>query len=139
MAELNKLEAFHHRCLRKTTGIQPSYYSRVSNSDVRATLGSRTLISELRKRQLLYLGSIASKPTGHVLRDTVLDPNTLNLRTAAGPKRRGRPRQSWSKQVFEIATGIAGSAEALASLWDGTRASNTAWQHAVSQYCSEHS
>ena len=76
VAELNKLEAFHHRCLGKTTGIQPSYYSRVSNSDVRAALGSEPLIPALRKRQLLYLGSITSKPTGHVLRDTVFDPNT---------------------------------------------------------------
>ena len=137
VAEFNKLEAFHHRCLRKIAGIQPSYYSRVSNSDVRAALGSEPLIPTLRRRQLLYLGSIASKPTGHVLRDTVLDPNTLNSGTAAGPKRRGRPRQSWSKQVLKIATGIAGSIEVLGSLWNGTRASNAAWQRAVSQKCSQ--
>ena len=88
-AELNKLEAFHQRCLRRIAGVQPSYYSRVSNFEVRAMLGSKPLIPAFRKRQLLYLGSIASKPTGHVLRDFIFEPQTLNLRTAAGPKKRG--------------------------------------------------
>ena len=32
--EMRKMEAFHHKCLRKIAGVLPSYYSRVSNADV---------------------------------------------------------------------------------------------------------
>ena len=45
-AELRKLDAFHHRCLRRIVSIPPSYISRISNSDVRDRLETKPFVKE---------------------------------------------------------------------------------------------
>ena len=66
-AELAKLDAFHHRCLRRIAGILSSYISRIPNQTVRTTLQTQPLKNTLLKRQLLHLGSVARRPAGNIL------------------------------------------------------------------------
>jgi len=134
-AEIGKLEAFHHRCLRRVAGIQPSYISRVSNEAVRSALHTQPLKNKLLERQLIYLGSVASRPAGNVLRDFVFNPGNITLRAAHGPRRKGRPRAAWAKKLHAISMQIAGNEASLASMWEGTTASKHAWERAVHAHC----
>ena len=134
-AGLRKLDAFHHRCLRRIAHVAPSYYSRISNEAVRDMLQANSLKPVLLQRQLKYLGSIASKPAGNVLRDFVFKPGEPVLRPLEGIRRKGRPRASWSKCLYKISSDIAGSTGSLNLLWAGTPASKQMWDRAVATHC----
>lgn len=134
-AEVHKLEAFHHRCLRRIAGIKPSFISRVTNAAVRDMLQTNTLHQTLLKRQLCYMSSIATKPPGNVLRDFVFNKHDDSLKSNNGPRRRGRPRLAWARQVHSVATRVAGNEANLSHYWNGTRASAIEWERLVSNYC----
>ena len=134
-AEVGKLDAFHHRCLRRIAGIQPSYISRVSNEAVRASLRTQSLRNTLLKRQLICLGSVARRPAGNVLRDFIFNPDTIILRATSGPRRKGRPQDAWAKKLHAISMQIAGDEISLATMWEGTAASKLAWERAVDAHC----
>ena len=71
-----------------------SYVSRISNETVRATLQTLPLKNALLKRQLLYLGSVARRPAGIVLRDmlsNIFNPNNVSLRAQEDPAERVGP------------------------------------------------
>jgi hypothetical protein len=135
MAEFRKLDGFQAKCLRRIAGIKHSYWSRVSNKAVRDSLGSKPLSCFLRHQQLMYLGDIARKPSGNVLRDCVFKPHSFQLCAPAGPRRRGRPRTTWARELFGIAIGFAGSEEALANMWADTPGAKASWQSAVHTHC----
>ena len=134
--ELVKLDAFHHRCLRRIARIPSSYISRISNETVRKTLQTQPLKNTLLKRQLLYLGSVARRPAGNVLREFVFNPGETTLRVARGPRRKGRPRAAWAKELRTISINFAGDEASLATMWKGTIHSKLAWGRAVHAYCS---
>ena len=119
----------------RVAGIQPSYISRVSNEAVRSALHTQPLKNKLLERQLIYLGSVASRPAGNVLRDFVFNPGNITLRAAHGPRRKGRPRAAWAKRLHAISMQIAGNEASLASMWEGTTASKCAWERAVRAHC----
>jgi len=58
-AESRKLNGFQNRCLRVLWGIQPAYFSRVSNAKVLQVTGQHQLTKTLEKRQLLLYGKVA--------------------------------------------------------------------------------
>ena len=136
-AEILKLDAFHHRCLRRIAGIPPSYISRISNETVRNTLQTLPLKNMLLQRQLVYLGSVARRPSGNVLRDCIFNPSEISLRAAGGPRRKGRPRAAWAKELRHISLQVAGDEASLASMWEGTPTSKSAWERAVHAHCSK--
>ena len=135
-AELRKLDACHYRCLRQIAGIPPSYTSRVTNQEVLNTLHTKSLTTQLLKRQLTYIGSIAARPAGDACRDILFLPGEIKLRPLDGKRRRGRPRASWAAYLFSIATKIAGNLVTLEQLWGPNGCSRAAWKRAVNNYCS---
>ena len=101
-AEVRKLDAFHHRCLRRIDGVKPSYVSRVSNKTVRDTLRAKPLKQVLLKRQLLYFGPLARKPPDYVLINFVFNPSTVTLRPLGCQRRKGRPRANWNQYLYKL-------------------------------------
>ena len=85
-AKTRKLDAFHHKCLRRIAGIKPSYVSRVSKATVRNTLHAKPLAQTLLQRQLIYLGKLAAKPPNNVLREFVFEDGRTSLRPFFWPK-----------------------------------------------------
>ena len=86
-----RLDGFQARCLRRITGVPPSFVSRVSNDEVRRRAeGQPRLSTTLLKRQLHLMGRAARDQAG-VLPRTTFQPGTFNLQC---PHCRcvGRPR-----------------------------------------------
>ena len=133
--EIRKLDAFHHRCLRRIAGIQPSYWSRVSNADVLETLQCCPLSQILLEQQLRYIGHVARKPAGHPLRDIIFLPGSVSLRPVTGKRRKGRPRQTWARQLHTMSCEIGGGTENLEGLWENTKYAQSRWDRAVEHYC----
>lgn len=128
-AEVRKLDAFHHRCLRRIC------ISRVSNEVVRATLHTKPLKHVLLKRQLLYFGSLAARPRDNV-RNFVFTAEGVSLKPLGGQRQRGRPRANWTRYLHKVSLEIAREdASALATMWAGTPAAKSAWARAVTEYC----
>ena len=134
-AELNKLDAFHHKCLRRIAGVKASFYSRVSNQTVRDMLGAKPLRHTILKQQLLYIGEIAGRRSGAVTRDAVFSPNSIHLKPLNVKRRKGRPRTSWATQLHAVALTIAGGEAVLEQMWAGTPAAKSSWRAAVTRYC----
>ena len=135
-AEVRKLDAFHFRCLRRIAAVKHSFYSRVSNQTVLDKVGGTRLSTDLCRRQLLYIAKLARRPAGYFLRDTIFEPNSIDLKRISGPRRRGRPRIIWAEAVFNLALSIAGNHHSLVSLWANTPVARCAWQAAVDVHCS---
>ena len=62
--ERAKLDAFHHRCLRKVLGIPSSYISRVPNADVLDAAGVPLLSDLLCRRQTCLYRKISQQHAG---------------------------------------------------------------------------
>ena len=134
VAELRKLDAFYVRCLRRIAGIQPSYYSRVSNQTVLETMKRKPLSTALERRQLLYIRHLAQLPDGNVLRDCVFENSTFTLRRHQGPRKRGRPRVTWGESIYNLAVSVAGGQHNFQRLWASTPEAAMAWRATVDQY-----
>ena len=90
-SERKRLDGFQARCLRKIYRIQPSYYSRVSNSAVLSIAGERPLSEAIAKQQMVFLGKLARRPGNDPVRSSVLQPGGIELQTPTGTRKRGRP------------------------------------------------
>ena len=120
-------------CLRKITGVKHSYWSRISNETVRQMVHARPLRQSILEQQLSYLGSIAARPSGNVLRNMIFQPDSTKLVPLTGPRRKGRPRASWATQLRRTAVQVAGTEDRLTVLW--APAAKAAWKQSVKQYC----
>ena len=134
IGELRRLDAFQAKCLRKITGIPHSYQSRVTNIEVRQTAGCSPLSSTLKERQLLLMGKIARKPADDTIRMCVFRPQTFEPRTVVA-RRQGRPRKTWTRELFRECVRIAGSEQALARLWQDSGQAQKEWKQKVKQHC----
>ena len=132
-AELLKLDAFQARCLRKLAGIPHPYISRISNQVVLNTCGSTPLSSTLTYRQLLLMGKIATMPDDSAIRRSVFMPGTTALARPFGARRRGRPRNSWKRCVYDLACQASGGPQALSVLW---QEGMDAWRSVAKSFCS---
>ena len=59
VTDQRRLDGFQARCLRRITGIKPSFVMRVSNSDVRTIANDRQYSKQLLQQQLLLYGRVA--------------------------------------------------------------------------------
>ena len=113
-----RIDGFQGKCLRKILKILPSFFSRISNQSVREIAGVRTLSDQVRRKQLLLFGSVASSAASDPLRAALFAGTSLTLRMSAQLRRVGRPRLTWASQVLSLALELAGSPEALQELFD---------------------
>ena len=130
-SESNTLDAFQARCLRRVAGIGHSYYSRVSNATVLQTCKCRKLSTTLAYRQVCLLGQIAVLPNDSPVRLCVFQSHSFALSGGDGPRKRGRPRNTWKRKVHDLAVKVAGDTNALHGMWQGPPGM---WQAAASQY-----
>ena len=133
-AENRKLDAFQAKCLRKIAGVKPSWISRVSNQTVRESLKCDPLSSLLLQQQLLYFGNLARRPND-VMRNSVFQPSSIQIRSLPGPRPRGRPRTTWATAVYETSLNIAGGQQALEAAWANTDDAKNNWQAMVAEHC----
>ena len=113
-SQRNKLDGFQARCLRKIIRVAPSYWSRISNARVLATLDAYPLSFQLLEQRTL-----------------VFNPSSDTLRISSAIRRRGRPRLNWCQEVHKHAVLL--SREALDI---GLQIiSEKSWKRSVRQYC----
>ena len=99
-----RLDGFHARCVRKIVGVPHSFWSRISNADVLEKIHARPLSLQLLEQQLLLFGKIFRRPDEDIMRQMVFNPGCETLRTSRIGRARGRPRLSWSTEVYKQAT-----------------------------------
>ena len=131
---MGKLNAFQARCLRKIAGIPHSYLSRVSNDTVLRTCSRDKLSSILHFRQLQLFGRIAQLPDQDITRQVVFKRASFELKDLKGLRNRGRPRHTWSNQVYNITVQTAGDVNSLYAL---LQQPSGAWQVKAWQFCSQ--
>ena len=70
---------------------------------------SRRIGSVLLERQLKLFGTLARRSDDDVMKQSVFDVTApaLKPKTAIGTKRRGRPKVSWPKGVYDAAASVA--------------------------------
>ena len=133
-SELGKLNAFQARCLRKIAGIPHSYLSRVSNDTVLWTCSRDNLSSVSHSHQLQVFGRIVQLPDEDITCQVVLKRASFELKDLKGPRKRGRPRHTWSNQVYNMAIKAAGDVNNLSTL---LQQPSGAWQVRAWQFCSQ--
>ena len=129
VAESRRLNGFHARCLRKITGIKPSFVSRVSNATVLQRAGQAELRQQLLKQQLLLYGRIARSPNGDVLRQLTFIPNSVQAATSRYVRRVGRPRNEWAVMLGAEARKMCSDPSAIIN-------DHMLWRRAVVGFCS---
>ena len=67
----------------------------------------------------------------------IFDPSNISLRAAGGPRRKGRPRAAWAKELRTVSLQVAGSEASLVAMWEGTTNSKSAWERALNAHCSK--
>jgi hypothetical protein len=103
-ADLQRLDAFHIRCLRKIYGIPCSYISRVSNMVVLQASQQQPLSELIAVRQAKLYQRIVELPEAHVLRKLTCEPNSDQPKQWHLTRRRGRPKQQWATCVYSSST-----------------------------------
>ena len=131
-AALRKLDGFQGRCLRKILGVPHAYVSRISNLEVLGLAACKAYSKILLYRQLQLIHQIALLPSTDVMRTCVFEEGSFSLKGHHKPRCRGRPKQVWASQVYQLAVQAAGSVEGLANLWSSPP---IAWRHRIRAFC----
>ena len=90
--------------------------------------GKRCLSEMLVKQQMIMMGKLAFRPHYDVVRSSIFEPHSLNLRPLPGPMKRGRPRIRWPMYVLEKCVLVAGSYEQLLNYWHCDNSTFAAWE-----------
>ena len=89
--DMCRVESFHNRCLRRICRI--FWPNTISNIDLYTETGSRSIVAEIKRRRLRWLG--------HVLRmDENRIPKIALRWTPPGKRKRGRPKTTWRQTVM---------------------------------------
>ena len=91
VANRKKLEAAHHRWMRRILGI--TWKQMVNNEEVRKITGMGMLEEILRRNRLRWMGHI------HRMDGNQLAKQALNWTQKDGGRKRGRPRKNWRATV----------------------------------------
>ena len=131
-AEVQRLDAFHYKCLRRCLGIPHSYISHITNEYVLQQAGGVTLSKRVLAQQLDMYARYARMGNSAVTRQYVFEADSFEPRSWPGPKRKGRPRSSWVKNVHELAVSIAdNSIHRLQQLLADTPQAHKEWRACV--------
>ena len=126
-AQRRRLDGFYARCLRKILRIPAAFYSRVSNNAVFSRANVEPLTARIMRRQLIFLGRVALLPADDPRRKCVFVGDTLNLQVDRYVRKRGRPRLTWSKEVFNMAIALFGVARSHLLLRDRSPGALQRW------------
>ena len=99
-ADVQRLDAFHVKCLRVICKIPCSYISRIPNQRVLEVAGQQPLSEMLRDRQQKLYRQIARSPETSLLKKLTCEPGSDLPRRWAAKRRPGRPKQQWAACVF---------------------------------------
>ena len=88
-----KLEAAHHKWLRRILGI--TWKQKVTNEEVRKRTGMGNLLNILRRNRLRWLGHV------HRMSSNRLPKQVLQWSPREGKKRKGRPRKNWKTTITD--------------------------------------
>eukprot|EP00959_Pyramimonas_sp_CCMP1952_P468911 9494034-Pyramimonas_sp.AAC.1 len=78
------------------------------------------------------MGDVARQPDGSAVRRCVFTPGGFDLARPRSPRKRGRPRNTWNRCVYDLACQAAGGPAPLQDLWQG---SAHAWRAAARRLC----
>ena len=124
-AERRRIDGFQAQCLRKIYRVPPSYIS---------TAGQLPLSEQICKQQMLFMGKLARRPGTDPVRLSVFEPDSFDLRAPSGPRKRGRPRQSWGNMVMNNCLRVAGTPARLAAYFRPEGGAARAWASAVQSW-----
>ena len=113
-------------------GVPHSFWSRISNADVLEKIHARPLSLQLLEQQLLLFGKIFRRPDEDIMRQMVFNPGSETLRTSRIRRARGRPRLSWSTEVYKQATLLNYGSDSFGMLM----ADAGEWRARVRAFCS---
>ena len=134
VADRLRLDGFQAKCLRNCLGISPSYVSQISNAFVRRKVAAAPLSKVLLLHQMRLFGKAAIAEPGTPSRDCTFDDVGVARPRTAGPRGRGRPRQTWAKEVRAVALTVVGGSEGvLGNILLDARNGGQKWQAAISK------
>ena len=131
-AALRKLDGFQARCLRKIPGVPHAYVSRISNLEVLGLAACKAYPKILLYKQLHLIHRIALLTSIDVMKTCVFVEGSFSFKGHDRPRCKGRPKQVWASQVYQLAVQVAGSVEGLANVWSSPP---IAWRHRIRAFC----
>ena len=102
--EFKLLEYTYARCVRRILGIKAAFVSRISNAEIYKRAKVPTFKSQIIQKQLALFGHILRLDNFHPDFLVCFKPHS-NFQFAKPPSvfnRKGRPRASWTKQMFDL-------------------------------------
>ena len=83
------------------------------------------------EQQLLLFGKIYRRPNTDISRQLVFDASSDAIRIASATRARGRPRLSWSQEVWKQAVSLNKGSSVIGPIM----ASEAIWKKAVRDFC----
>jgi hypothetical protein len=106
-ADVNRLQAFHMRSLRRILGIR--WFDHVTNLEVKDRTRLEDIESRVRRRRLALFGHVARMQPGIPAHDALWTAIGARCGSAPGPgwkRPRGRPRTTWAEQLSRDLDGM---------------------------------
>ena len=105
--DVNRLQAFHMRSLRRILGIR--WFDHVTNLEVKNRTRLEDIESRVTRRRLALLGHVARMQPGIPAHDALWTAIGARCGNAPGPgwkRPRGRPRTTWAEQLSRDLDGM---------------------------------
>ena len=99
-ADLQRINAFHVKCLRRIYRIPCSYISRISNLEVLSISRQTEMSTMITNRQIKLYQTIIDMPMDHPLRMLTCELDDDTPKLWCQRRRRGRPKQNWAHCVY---------------------------------------
>ena len=112
--QLNRLNAFQNKCLRRIIGVKPSWLSRVSNESVLKRAEHVAFSKLLSTRQLVWFGKVLRPDANYVLRANSFIEDTFQPTTERYIRRVGRPAKEYVPELSKQVRTLFGSLETAA-------------------------
>ena len=90
--DMEKVEVFHNSCLRRIYNI--FWPNKISNEALYERAGSYSIVSEIKRRRLRWLGHVLRMPQHRI-------PKVALRWTPPGKRKRGRPKHTWRRTVID--------------------------------------
>ena len=121
-SEVRRLNGFQSRCLRKILGIQPAFFSRISNAVVLSQAAQKPYGQLLLRQQLVLFGKVARASSENPLRYLSFVGDSFRPLADCFICKQGRPCNDWTRMVLNEALRLTGSTEHLTGLIGDSRA-----------------